>query len=78
MEQQAAEGSLRLRGAEQPVAVGLSGEGHRSGVAERGVRPLGIVIVDPVGDERARVAEREKLVAHAAVEALDEADRGGK
>jgi len=42
------------------------------------VRPLGIVIVDPGGEDRASLADREEqclveqLVAHAAIEALDE------
>jgi hypothetical protein len=48
------------------------------GVAERGMQPLGVVIIDPAREDRARLADLEEqrlveqLVARATVEAFDE------
>jgi hypothetical protein len=44
-----------------PLLFDLGGDRRLGGVAERGVRSLGFVIIAPAGEDRAGLVDREEL-----------------
>ena len=65
-------------GLNTPFPFEFVGEGHLVGGTERGVRTLGILVMDPAGKVRASMADCkeqrlvEQFVAHAIIRVLDE------